>query len=58
MQFSCQKNFAILTTDGYWNTGNEDWVDLRPVPTRPHGVGQQDGLAPRPMRDGASSPTP
>jgi len=22
MQYSCQQNFAILTTDGYWNGGN------------------------------------
>ncbi len=23
MQYSCQQNFAILSTDGYWNTGGE-----------------------------------
>lgn len=23
MQYSCQQNFALLTTDGYWNTNNE-----------------------------------
>ncbi|TCV88957.1 pilus assembly protein [Sulfurirhabdus autotrophica] len=23
VQFSCQQNFAILSTDGYWNTGSE-----------------------------------
>lgn len=23
MQYSCQRNFAILSTDGYWNTPNE-----------------------------------
>ena len=24
VQYSCQQNFTILSTDGYWNTGNED----------------------------------
>ncbi|UCG96175.1 MAG: PQQ-binding-like beta-propeller repeat protein [Burkholderiales bacterium] len=23
VQYSCQRNYAILTTDGYWNTGGE-----------------------------------
>ena len=23
MQYSCQRNYAILSTDGYWNTGTE-----------------------------------
>lgn len=36
IQYSCQQNFAILTTDGYWNEtysgiGNEDNVDSAAV---------------------------
>jgi Tfp pilus tip-associated adhesin PilY1 len=48
MEYSCQKNFVILSTDGYWN-GNAGYkVDGT-------AVGNQDGLAPRsplPMYDG------
>lgn len=43
IQYSCQQNFEILTTDGYWNA-NGDGVS----------VGNQDGSdIPRPMFDGA-----
>jgi type IV pilus assembly protein PilY1 len=51
VQFSCQKNFAILTTDGYWNTGRESST-YGPFRLDGSNVGQQDGAAPRPMRDG------
>lgn len=60
IQYSCQKNFAILTTDGYWNTGNEtsgNGTDsYGPDRLDNNDVGQQDGSAPRdpdPMNDGA-----
>jgi type IV pilus assembly protein PilY1 len=54
LQFSCQKNYTILSTDGYWN-GND---------TAPNGgegskldattmVGNQDGGLARPYNDGA-----
>lgn len=55
MQYSCQQNFTLLSTDGYWNTSSE---------TSSYGpfglngttaVGQQDATAPRPMYDGATS---
>ncbi|MDW5417910.1 PilC/PilY family type IV pilus protein [Iodobacter sp. CM08] len=41
MQYTCQQNFTILTTDGYWNAGNNA------------GIGKQDntGNIPYPMRD-------
>jgi type IV pilus assembly protein PilY1 len=68
IQFSCQKNFSILTTDGYWNTGvrNDDgtYQAGSEVPPNfgPYGldgttaVGQQDGAStPRPMYDGEIS---
>jgi type IV pilus assembly protein PilY1 len=43
IQYACQKNFAIVTTDGYWN-GNGP--NLNPS--------NQDSSQPRPMYDGAS----
>jgi len=54
MQFSCQQNFSILSTDGYWNETNS--------PTQLNGstaIGQQDGFDTsgnngRPYIDGAS----
>lgn len=55
MQYSCQQNFTLLSTDGYWNTSSES------ASYGPFGldgstpVGQQDGTALRPMKDSASS---
>ncbi|MGB8409830.1 MAG: PilC/PilY family type IV pilus protein [Gallionella sp.] len=48
IQYSCQQNFVILSTDGYWNGPNT--YDLNNNP-----VGQQDGLEPRPMNDGGTA---
>ncbi|MFM2121097.1 MAG: hypothetical protein RL722_2565, partial [Pseudomonadota bacterium] len=55
--FECQRNYAILSTDGYWNTRAEDFsaaynsgFDLQGNP-----VGQQDGNEARPMKDGSST---
>ncbi len=45
IQFSCQQNFVILSTDGYWNGSTDYDLDNNPV-------GNQDGTAPRPMYDG------
>jgi type IV pilus assembly protein PilY1 len=53
-QFSCQKNFAILTTDGYWNNNNET-TTYGPYKLDGTNVGQQDAAAARPMRDGGVS---
>lgn len=47
VQYSCQQNFTILSTDGYWNTGDGYQVDG----TTP--VGNQDGTKARPMYDGS-----
>jgi len=47
VQYSCQQNFSILSTDGYWNTGAGFQVDGSSA------VGNQDGSAPRPYFDGA-----
>ena len=47
VQYSCQKNFAVLSTDGYWNSS--DGYQLDGVTA----IGQQDGgNTPRPQFDG------
>ncbi|MDK9714314.1 MAG: PilC/PilY family type IV pilus protein [Sulfuritalea sp.] len=45
MQYSCQQNFTILSTDGYWNSGSG--YKLNGTTT----VGQQDGTEVRPFVD-------
>ena len=48
MQYSCQQNFTLLSTDGYWNTGTGYKLDGSTA------VGNQDGLMSRPYYDGAT----
>jgi Tfp pilus tip-associated adhesin PilY1/TolA-binding protein len=50
VQYSCQQNFVILSTDGYWN-GSTTYDLSTPTTT----VGNQDGTAPRAMFDGAKA---
>lgn len=45
MQYSCQRNYALLTTDGYWNSENGTQLNGSTL------IGQQDGREDRPMRD-------
>ncbi|MFN8986955.1 MAG: hypothetical protein ACK5VR_11675, partial [Burkholderiales bacterium] len=59
VQYSCQQNFTILTTDGYWNTAAETAGPVKLDGTTL--VGQQDspltdanGNAPRPIYDGST----
>jgi type IV pilus assembly protein PilY1 len=40
IQYSCQQNFALLTSDGYWNEADALAVDLNNNP-----VGNQDNVA-------------
>ncbi len=50
-QYSCQQNFIILTTDGYWNSGTPNGVKLDGATA----VGNQDNnstATPPPMYDG------
>ena len=61
-KYQCQRNYAILSTDGYWNrnnqTGNLGSIYLDGFQLDGNSrVGNQDGDAatPRPMHDGASS---
>lgn len=54
IQYSCQRNFTILSTDGYWNTGYETST-YGPYKLDGTAVGQQDGGSTlRPMFDGGS----
>ncbi len=53
IQYSCQKNFHVLSTDGYWNTGDETSTYGPKKLDNSTNVGQQDGTAVRPMFDGA-----
>lgn len=59
VQYSCQRNFAILSTDGYWNTGSESTSSPKYGPYRLDNntsVGQQDGSGTlRPMVDGETA---
>lgn len=52
VQYSCQQNFTILSTDGYWND-NEETSSYGPygVDGRTE-VGNQDAIEQRPMYDG------
>ncbi|WP_341888456.1 PilC/PilY family type IV pilus protein [Variovorax sp. YR752] len=45
VQYSCQRNYALLSTDGYWNKAK----GLKLNGTSE--IGQQDGTEARPMRD-------
>ena len=51
VQYSCQQNFTILSTDGFWNGDSGYKVDGSTA------VGNQDGGAGRPMYDGAQAGT-
>jgi len=55
VQYSCQQNFAILSTDGYWNNDTES-TTYGPlgIDNTTH-VGNMDGTASRAMYDGAIS---
>lgn len=49
VQYSCQQNFSILTTDGYWNGNAGFKLDGSTA------VGNQDGSEPRPYNDGGNT---
>jgi type IV pilus assembly protein PilY1 len=57
VQNTCQRNYTMLSTDGYWNTGGESSTY---GPFKLDGitkVGQQDGLDSRPQYDGSTTTT-
>lgn len=51
VQYSCQQNFTILSTDGYWNA-NEETGSYVPKGVDGNSVGNQDAAELRPMYDG------
>jgi type IV pilus assembly protein PilY1 len=58
IQYSCQQNFSILTTDGYWNYGKGK--TLTNGTSGSGDIGNHDnnsGLSPRPMFDGGIATT-
>lgn len=55
VQYSCQQNFAILSTDGYWNTDVETST-FGPFGVTGAQVGNLDGgTTPRPMKEGTTA---
>ncbi len=52
VQYSCQRNYTLLSTDGYWNvtTGIVKLDGTSPI-------GEQDGSEVRPMKDASGSTT-
>jgi type IV pilus assembly protein PilY1 len=50
VQYSCQKNYTILSTDGYWN--GSAGVDINGG-----AIGNQDNAEPRPKFDGNINPS-
>ncbi|MGY0193579.1 pilus assembly protein [Leptothrix sp. BB-4] len=54
VQYSCQRNYAVLSTDGYWNTDLES-SSYGPFDLTGNNVGQVDGTEQRPMKDSASN---
>ena len=55
VQYSCQRNYSILSTDGYWNTTSET---SRYGPKKIDGstdVGNQDNDLTRPLYDGSGN---
>ncbi len=53
MQYSCQQNFTILTTDGYWNGNAGDQLDGSSIGNHDSDIATN----PRPMFDGSTSVT-
>jgi len=55
--YSCQKHFTILSTDGYWNTGNDSGCSGRSGAgcklDQTSAIGNADGAGSRPYSDGA-----
>lgn len=53
VQYSCQKNYTILSTDGYWNTADEPSGYAPRRLGSSSAIGNQDGgsATPRPQRD-------
>ncbi|MEJ8858354.1 PilC/PilY family type IV pilus protein [Variovorax robiniae] len=61
VQYACQRNFVLLSTDGYWNKGSgnseESNSGYGPLDLSGNPVGNWDGTESRPMHDGATPVT-
>lgn len=59
MEYACQRNYALLSTDGYWNLGGgtvaEDNTTYGPLALDGSLVGNTDSTEIRPMYDGGTS---
>jgi type IV pilus assembly protein PilY1 len=55
IQYACQRNYAMLTTDGYWNTNSEGSVVSGYAPKKLNGTllgnNDADAAIARPLRD-------
>lgn len=51
MQYSCQQNFTLLSTDGYWNETGSPAKQLDGTTD----IGNADGSLPRPLYDGTGA---
>lgn len=52
IQLSCQQNFAILSTDGYWNGGAGQRINGTAIGNHDNTLGTGAGQVPRPLYDG------
>lgn len=53
VQFACQQNYTILSTDGFWNGTASSVKQINGTTT----MGNEDDSLPRPYNDGAASTT-
>ena len=51
VEYSCQQNFALLTTDGYWNTDYPS--DVKDI--KGDAIGNLDKTSPRPIYEGPTA---
>jgi type IV pilus assembly protein PilY1 len=51
VEYSCQQNFALLTTDGYWNTDTTN--DVKDI--NGNAIGNLDRTSPRPLYEGPTA---
>jgi len=49
LEYSCQQNYTILSTDGFWNSGSGYKLDGTTT------IGNEDGSLPRPYWDGGGT---
>lgn len=61
VQYACQRNFVLLSTDGYWNKGGSpgatEGTSYSAIDLDGNNVGNQDGSEARPLFDGTTTTT-